>query len=87
MAQEQSSQKVAQLATQQASGSLDALILLGTFGSGERPRALVRTPDGKVVELKVGDRIGRDPIIAIEDGRLALSGNGRTRWMTQPVVQ
>lgn len=87
MAQEQSSRKVAQLATQKATGNLNDLILLGTFGSGERPRALVRTADGKVVELKVGDRIGRDPIIAIQDGRLALSGQGRTRWMTQPVVQ
>lgn len=74
-------------ATLQSTGSLTGLILLGTFGSGDAPKALVRTSRGKVVTLKIGDQIGRNPVIAIEDGRLALTQKGETRWLMQPVTQ
>ena len=74
-------------ATRPASADLTGLILLGTFGSGDAPKALVRTSRGKVQMLKIGDQIGRDPVIAIEDGRLALAQKGETRWLTQPVAQ
>ena len=84
MAQQSSPTEIA--ATEAARGSLGGLILLGTFGTRERPRALVRTSGGKVVTLKIGDRIGRAPIIAIEDGRLAYAPNGTTRWLQQPVA-
>ncbi|MBV7392851.1 pilus assembly protein PilP [Mameliella sediminis] len=87
MAQETATpQAVISAATTTSKGSLDGLILLGTFGTGETPRALVRTSRGKVVTLKPGDKIGRDPIVAIEDGRLALVQKGETRWLTQPVA-
>lgn len=85
MAQEQTPAPVAQAATEQASGTLSGLVLLGTFGSDKRPQALVRTSGGDVVKLKVGDRIGKSPIIAIETGRLAFAQNGTTRWLKQPV--
>lgn len=78
-------QAVIAAATTPARGNLDALILLGTFGSGANPRALIRTSKGEVVALRIGDRIGRAPIIGIEDGRVALSQKGETRWLTQPI--
>ncbi|WP_417208301.1 amidophosphoribosyltransferase [Antarctobacter sp.] len=80
-------QAVISAATRPAKGSLDGLILLGTFGSGDAPKALIRTSRGKVVTLTIGDQIGRDPVIAIEDGRLALTQKGETRWLMQPVAQ
>ncbi len=86
MAQETTPAAVAQAATEQAAGNLSGLILLGTFGSDTKPRALVRTSGGDVVELKVGDRIGKSPIIAIETGRLAFAQNGATKWLAQPVT-
>lgn len=87
MAQEtESPAAVITAATKPATGKLDGLILLGTFGSGEAPKALVRTSKGEVVALKVGDRIGRDPVIAIEEGRLGLAKGGATRWLTQPIA-
>ncbi|BBU56789.1 hypothetical protein KU6B_30540 [Mameliella alba] len=88
MAQETATpQAVIAAATTPATGNLDKLILLGTFGGGEARKALVRTSRGKVVTLKAGDKIGRDPIVAIEDGRIALLQQGKTRWLTQPVAQ
>ncbi len=87
MAQETATpQAVLTAATTTAKGDLGGLILLGTFGTGEAPKALIRTAQGKVVTLQPGDKIGRDPIIAIEDGRLALNQKGTTRWLTQPVA-
>lgn len=85
MAQDTTSAAVAQAATTQSAQSLGGLILLGTFGSESRPRALVRTSGGDVVQLKIGDRIGRAPIVAIETGRLAYAKGGQTAWLEQPV--
>ncbi len=88
MAQETATpQSVIAAATTPATGNLDKLILIGTFGGGEARKALVRTSKGKVITLKQGDKIGRDPIVAIEDGRIALLQKGQTRWLTQPVAQ
>ncbi|MBP0480954.1 amidophosphoribosyltransferase [Sagittula salina] len=84
MAQDQTPASVAKAATQTSAAPLNGLILLGTFGADKRPNALVRTSRGEVVQLKIGDRIGASPIIAIETGRLAYARNGRTTWLTQP---
>ena len=87
MAQETATpEAVISAATRPATGDLSGFILLGTFGSNDTPKALVRTSKGEVVTLQPGDKIGRDPVIAIEDGRLALNQKGETRWLTQPVA-
>ncbi|SMX36140.1 hypothetical protein [Maliponia aquimaris] len=87
MAQEtETPAEVTAAATMTATGRLDTLILLGTFGSGEAPRALIRTAKGEVVALKVGDKIGREPVVAIEEGRIGLVRNGETRWLSQPLA-
>lgn len=86
MAQEQTPAKAAYAATEKSAGALSGLILLGTFGADAAPRALVRTSGGDVVALKIGDRIGQSPIIAIETGRLAYNKGGRTEWLQQPVA-
>ncbi|GAA4224893.1 hypothetical protein GGQ68_001851 [Sagittula marina] len=78
------SDAVNQAATQRSVGALDGLILLGTFGNDETPRALVRTSKGQTVTLKVGDRIGTAPVVAIQDGRLAYAAHGNTKWLKQP---
>ncbi|MFW2587513.1 amidophosphoribosyltransferase [Sagittula sp. SSi028] len=85
MAQEQTPAQVAKTATTQSNATLDGLILLGTFGSNAAPRAMVRTSKGETVTLKIGDRIGRNPIVAIEDGRLAYAKGGAMQWLRQPV--
>lgn len=86
MAQEtETPAEVTAAATQTATAKLDTLILLGTTGTGEASKALIRTSKGEVVALKLGDRIGRDPIVAIEEGRVGLVRNGETRWLTQPI--
>ncbi|MGP6085936.1 amidophosphoribosyltransferase [Antarctobacter jejuensis] len=87
MAQETATpEAVITAATTTVKGDLGGLILLGTFGTGDAPKALIRTAEGEVVTLQPGDKIGRDPVIAIEDGRIALNKSGTTNWLTQPAV-
>jgi hypothetical protein len=86
MAQETTSATAARAATESSGAPLTGLILLGTFGSSENQRALVRTSQGDTVTLKPGDRIGASPIIAIQEGRLAYNKNGRTQWLIQPIA-
>ncbi|MEQ9261209.1 MAG: hypothetical protein RIG84_19140 [Roseovarius sp.] len=55
---------------------LDALpnaprpVLLGTYLKPDGASALIRTPKGKLQQVKVGDRIGQAQIHAIEMGRV-----------------
>ena len=75
---------VARNATQRTGDNLDRTILLGTFGPEGNRSALIRLSNGTVAKVGTGDRLGRDRIVAIDDGRLALAKNGTALWLTMP---
>lgn len=66
------SDHVAKLATTQA--QLNNLALLGTFGSDAAPAALVRLATGRVKRIERGDTLSGRRVMAIDAGRVLLSG-------------
>lgn len=78
------SPEVAKHATEETRNSLTGLVLLGTFGAAEAPRALVRKGNGKTETVTKGDRLDGRTVVAIEEGRLALASGDRAEWLTQP---
>ncbi|MEV8467816.1 hypothetical protein AB0T83_13630 [Fluviibacterium sp. DFM31] len=79
-----SPQKVAKQATRGSGIDLNEINLLGTFGSSRSPRALVRLPSGRVVNVEVGDRIDGGKVSAINQGRLSYVKGGRNVTLTMP---
>lgn len=71
-------------ATTQTEANLGRLILLGTFGPSGDQTALLRLSNGTTAQVGKGDKIGRDTVIAVEDGRLALARNGDAHWLSMP---
>lgn len=63
---------------------LSEVNLLGTFGSRAAPRALVRLPGGRVVNVSVGDRLDGGRVADIDSGRLDYIVGGRTRRLELP---
>ncbi|MGR3503837.1 amidophosphoribosyltransferase [Pseudaestuariivita sp.] len=72
-----------QLATEEVDMARRGPLLLGTT-MGDAPRALVKFPSGRTRLVGKGDLVRGRRILAIEEGRIALGGNGTTRWLTQP---
>ncbi|QIE42018.1 hypothetical protein G5B39_08665 [Rhodobacteraceae bacterium SC52] len=58
--------------------------LLGTFGTSRNPRALVRLPSGRVINVEVGDRVDGGRVAGITDGRLSYVKSGRTLTLSMP---
>lgn len=77
-------QKAARLATREAALPLRALSLLGTFGSEDAPRALLRTRRGDILRVRAGDTVGGDRIAAIATGQVVLERHGKTRVLRMP---
>ena len=75
---------VSDKATERTNANLSSLILLGTFGPSDDLTALLRLSSGKVARVRKGDVIGRDTVVAIDDGRLALNQNGTAHWLNMP---
>ncbi|PWR04099.1 hypothetical protein DKT77_03395 [Meridianimarinicoccus roseus] len=71
-------------ATTNARLNLAEVNLLGTFGSSRSPRALVRLPSGRVINVSVGDRVDGGRVAGISDGRLNYVKSGRTLTLTMP---
>ena len=71
------------LATEEVRLNRRRPVLLGTF-LGDTPRALIKMPSGETHLLSKGAVVGGDPIIAIEEGRVAFNRNGTARWLTMP---
>ena len=71
-------------ATERVSLPRTGRLLLGTFGEAEALQAILRDPNGKVRTVSKGDRLGRDLVIAIEEGRVALRDGASVRWLTMP---
>lgn len=63
---------------------LDGTTLLGTVVSGDASRALIRTSNGTVQQLHLGDRIGDATIAAIEPGLIHMIRKGEALRLAMP---
>ncbi|OED48693.1 hypothetical protein AB838_09215 [Rhodobacteraceae bacterium (ex Bugula neritina AB1)] len=84
MANEQTSARVAGLATQANAVRRSNLSLLGVFGPEDSMRALIRLPSGRTRTVKRGSRLSQGQIIAIDAHGLVLNQRGETRRLEMP---
>ncbi|MFV0246295.1 MAG: hypothetical protein ACK5IB_14950 [Qingshengfaniella sp.] len=75
---------LADQATQRNALNLSKVNLLGTFGSNSTLRALVRMPDGKVLNVAVGDRMDGGRVQAITRDALTYEKSGRPVILRMP---
>ncbi|MBE3640659.1 hypothetical protein ICN82_20860, partial [Mangrovicoccus sp. HB182678] len=75
---------VARRATDDGEINLRKVNLLGTFGSPGNLRALVRMPNGDVVNVSVGDRLDGGRVVAIGEGQLRYQRKGRNEMLSMP---
>lgn len=69
---------VSKQATVKNAIDLGEINLIGVFGSSASRRALVRMPNGRLVKLKVGDRLDGGQVAAIGDSELTYVKGGRS---------
>jgi Meckel syndrome type 1 protein len=72
------SASVAKSATQKRGMNPDRTTIIGIIGAGQASRALIRLRNGKVVTVRLGDRIDGGTINSIGDGRITYVKSGRT---------
>ncbi|SFX49852.1 Meckel syndrome type 1 protein [Paracoccus pantotrophus] len=72
------SASVAKAATQARGIDMGRTTVIGIIGAGKASRALIRLRSGKVVTVRLGDRIDGGTINSIGDGRLTYVKAGRT---------
>ena len=65
------------IATQKGALSLRSMTLIGTAGSEQNPRALLRMPGGDIETVQMGDTVQGRRVHAIEPGRVLMSHNGK----------
>tara|TARA_R110002110_G_scaffold23490_2_gene89421 strand:+ start:1594 stop:1860 length:267 start_codon:yes stop_codon:yes gene_type:complete len=80
--QEPTPTHVADLATEHT--RLDRTALIGIFGSEAAPGALVRTPDGNIARVGIGDRIAGGTVAAIGQDQVVLAMGNRTKALKLP---
>ncbi|WP_238366183.1 hypothetical protein [Mesobacterium pallidum] len=80
----ETSSEVAKAATTRAEFDPTEPMLLGTFGSDSDRLALLRLPNGRVAQVKTGDKVSGDLVVAIADETLTLSRGGRARQIAIP---
>lgn len=56
---------------------LNSTQIIGTVGAGQASRALVRLSNGRVLTLRIGDRINGGTITEIRDSRIIYNRNGQ----------
>ena len=56
--------------------------IIGTIGAGKASRALVRLSNGRVLTLRLGDKINGGTITAIGDSRITYSKGGRSQQLS-----
>lgn len=76
--------KVAKQATTSNRIDLSRVSLLGTFGASSRQRALVRLANGRVLNVKVGDRMDGGKVSEIRQGQLSYVKSGRSVTLQMP---
>ncbi|SDK37298.1 hypothetical protein [Aliiruegeria lutimaris] len=75
---------VAKQATVKNQISLSKVSLIGVYGTSTKRRALVRLPSGKMLKVKVGDRIDGGRVAAIGTSDLRYQKGGRTVTLKMP---
>ena len=80
--QEPTPAHVADHATEQA--RLDRTALIGVFGSASAPGALVRTSNGDIERVTVGDTVAGGTVTAIDERQVLLTTGNRTRALKLP---
>lgn len=58
--------------------------LLGTYERAEGAQALIRTRSGEIVSVRLGDRVDRQQVAAIDTGLVVLMRNGKATNLTMP---
>ena len=65
--------------------AMDRLALIGLMSAGDTSSALIRTPQGEITKVVVGDAVGAQTVAAISDDSLILAApNGRQTMMYMP---
>lgn len=72
------SASVAKSATQKRGINPGRTTIIGIIGAGKASRALIRLRNGKIVTVRLGDRIDGGTINSIGDGRITYVKSGRT---------
>ncbi|MGB3244967.1 MAG: pilus assembly protein PilZ [Sulfitobacter sp.] len=75
-------QKVKDLATQAV--TLPRVALIGIFGSEAASGALIRSPNGKIERVKVGDRAAGGIVAAIGKSKVIIATRGATKVLELP---
>jgi len=76
--------RVARLATQTQDFRPGETLLIGLFGPQARLSALVRSSNGTIRRVEVGERLDSGRIIGIDTEGLVLEKNGETWRLTLP---
>ncbi|MBY6054885.1 hypothetical protein KUV26_00410 [Leisingera daeponensis] len=84
MANEQTSAKVAGLATLTNAVNRNNLSLLGVYGPEDSLTALIRLPSGRTRTVTRGTRLSQGQIIAIDAHGLVLNQRGETKRLMMP---
>lgn len=74
----------AQGATQSNAMPASGVVLLGTFTKFRAAHALIRNAAGRVEKVTIGDRLGRQQVVAIDPGTLVLMHNGQIQRLYVP---
>lgn len=63
--------------------AMHKLSLIGLFFAGEVGSALIRTPQGQIAKVTVGDSIGAQTVAAVADDALILAAPNGTQTVLQ----
>lgn len=72
------SASVSKAATEKRAMDMGRTTVIGIIGAGKASRALIRLRNGKIVTVRLGDRIDGGRINSIGNGRLTYVKGGRT---------
>ncbi|RJE83737.1 hypothetical protein [Paracoccus onubensis] len=73
---------VAAAATTKGGIQINRTQIIGTVGAGKASRALVRLSNGKVITLRLGDKINGGQIVEIGDSRITYVEGGRSKQLS-----
>ncbi len=76
--------QVATHATETSTLALNKPVLLGTFGSPEKPGALIRMPSGHVEKVSKGESTRVGKVVGISEGEVIVARHGHTSRLTMP---
>ena len=79
-----SSANVAKVATSNNALKMRKVNLIGVFGSSSQRRALVRLPSGRLMKVKVGDRVDGGKVASIGESDLRYIKRGKNITLTMP---